>query len=227
MSGDRDITKEMAEMESAKEASSQSETLFISLSVGIIFGCLYFSHSFITDDSIQIFKCPVMREMDAPVAMKKISDIDSYDAEIYIRGFVRQYIRALYPKNSLEAEELFRFIAQHSLGKEKEVYGGYLNDFKKIGDSLDQGRSTDFFPVSSTDIRISKNTLSSSWIVEIDGFMNNRHSALEDDRGAVTLRLEVVKDSARLGGSHSGLYVSNLEVVSMTDPVANNQKNVK
>lgn len=224
---ERDITKELAELQTSKEMASQGELIFYSFATGIVLVCLFLSYIYVTDDQIQVFKCPVMREMDAPVAMKKISDVDEYEAEVFIRGFVRQYVRALYPKNSSEAEGHFKFITQHSLGNQKVLYAGFLKDHVKIGQDLDNGRTTDFFPVNSLDMRISKNSLSDSWIVEIDGYMNNRTSALEDDRGVVTLRLEVVKDKSRLDGSYSGLYVSNVDILTMTDAVANNKKSVK
>lgn len=227
---ERDITLELAEIESHKEIASSNEVVFFSISCGIILCCLTFSWLYHTDDEIQVYACPASREMDAPVAMKRINDIGQYEAENFIRGFVRQYVRALYPKNSGEAEDHFKFIALHSTGKEKEIYKGFLNDLENIGKELDSGKTTDFFPIrpiSDPDsVLMSKSDLG-GWVVEIKGFLNNRHSAMDDDRGVVTLRFEVVKDKARLDGSYSGLYVRAFDIVTVTDSVSNNLKSVK
>lgn len=230
MDEEKDVTLELAELESHKEMASQNEVIFYSVSFGVILCCLFFAWGYHSDDEIQVFACPVTREMDAPVALKKIGDIDDYEAENFIRGFTRQYVRALYPKNSYEAPEHYRFITLHSLGKEKMIYAGFLKDVEKIGRELDQGKTTDFFPIrpisDPESIRMARSD-GGTWIVEVDGFLNNRTSALEDDRGAVTLRLEVVKQKARYEGSYSGLYVQSLDIVTITNAVSNNQKSVK
>lgn len=227
---EKDITLELAELESHKEITSHNEVIFFSISIGVILCCLAFAWGYHSDDEIQVFACPVNREMDAPVALKKVNDLDNYEAENFIRGFVRQYVRALYPKNSSEAPEHFRFITLHSLGKEKSMYAGFARDVEKIGRELDQGKTTDFFPIkpiSDPESIVMAKSDSGTWIVEIDGFLNNRTSALEDDRGAVTLRLEIVKGKARYGGSYSGLYVNSVDILTMTNSVSNNQKSVK
>lgn len=230
MSEEKDVTLELAELEAYKESTSQNEVVFFSVAAGVILCCLFFSWSFHSDDEIQAFVCPVTKEMDAPVSLKKINDIGAYEAENFLRGFVRQYVRALYPKNSSEAPEHYQFIKLHSVGKEREIYSGFLKDMERIGRELDQGKTTDFFPMKPISdpesIRMSQ-VDSTTWVVEIPGVMNNRISALEDDRGIVTLRLEVVKDKARLGGSYSGLYVKSLDILTMTDSVSGNKKSVK
>ena len=147
MSEERDITRELAEIETHKEMTSNNEVIFFSISSGVILCCLIFAWIFHTDDEIQAFVCPVTKEMDAPVALRKINEIDQYEAENFLRGFVRQYVRALYPKNSFEAPEHYRFVKLHSVGKEREIYAGFLKDVERIGRELDQGKTTDFFPI--------------------------------------------------------------------------------
>lgn len=225
-----DFFSKIEKGESLTKASSGGHTAIWGGGVGVILFCLLSSYSLVTDDSIQIFLCPTVREMDAPVAIRKISSATAYEAENYIRGFVRQYVRALYPKNSMEAKEHFKFVYEHSIGKARYDYGGFLKDFEKIGKELDNGRVTDFFPAKPTadadSMRISKKS-DNKWVVEIDGFLNDKKSLVEDDRGIITLRLNVFKEYARLGGSRSGLYVESFEITTMSDAVSDVKKEVK
>ena len=222
----------LEERQILSEKTDGGHLVVIGLAIGVVIFCLWTSYKLIRDDSLQIFSCPESRELDAPVAMKRIRDFGSSNVEIYLRGFTRQFLRAMHPKNSTEASYMYKWLADHTTGRLHSEYLGYDNDHVKIGQALDQGRSTDFFPARPSahkdGIRISKVKGSSDrWIVEVGGFLNDRKTMIQDDRGAVNIRLSVFLGEAKLNGSQSGLYVSKIEILSLTDPVADNVEAVK
>lgn len=204
----------------------------IGLAIGVVLFCLWTSWKLVTDDSLQMFACPQARELDAPVAMKRLRDFSQQNVELYLRGFARRFIRSMFPKNSTEASYMYQWVADHSSGRLRSEYLGYANDHEKIGQALDSGRSTDFFPAKASahkdGIRISAvSGKSGAWVIEVEGFLNDRKTMMQDDRGAVILRLLVYSGDVKLNGSQSGLYVDQVEIVSLTDPVAGNEKTIK
>lgn len=226
-----DLIEHLEEREILKSKTDGGHVFVIGLALGVVLFCLFVSYKLVSDESLQVFACPTSRELDAPVAMKRLRDFGSRDVEAYIRGFVRRYVRSMYPKNSQEASYMYKWVANHSLGNLKIKYRGYDNDHEKIGDDLDNGKSTDFFPARATadkdGFRISKKDgYDTKWVVEIEGFLNDRKSMVNDDRGVVTLRLHIELGEVLLHGSQSGLYVSEVEITNMYDPVSNGIKKI-
>lgn len=227
-----ELIEYLEERQVLSEKTEGGHLVVIGLSMGALLFCLWTSWKLVTDDSLQVFNCPQARELDAPVAMKRMRDFSQQNVEMYLRGFTRRFIRAMFPKNSTEASYMYKWVANHTEGKLRSEYLGYDDDHVKIGNELDSGRSTDFFPAKASahkdGVRISSvKGNSGRWVVEVEGFMNDRKSMIQDDRGAVILRLYVFTGDVKLNGSQSGLYVDKIEIISLTDPVSGSEKTIK
>lgn len=224
MSDLKDILKEEIEVNKLKKI----ELLYIGIIVGL---CLFFvlrGVSLRSDESITTYKCPDKYEKDSTVLLEKITEVSRENMEDEIRSFARKYIQALYPKNGKEAEEFYKYIIRHtkSEGVRRE-YIAYQGDIEKISKKLDNGAVTEFFPKNSQSYQIRKKDNELAWVYEIEGYMNNRITAMQDDRGVVTLRLTISLGEASRSGSYSGLYVDKYEILHMEDVVTKDVKNVK
>lgn len=219
---------ELEEVEKEKERFSSFEIIYLTIVIAVgvsLLSRIYFLYS---DDALIAYKAPEVTEMGAPIKLTRVTELPSDRLHNMLHDFTRQYIRALYPKNSLELEHHYNFIIKHTRNKKLlNEYLGYLEDKEAIGSELDLGKVTWFSPVNSLDLRIRKKQNQKAWIVEIDGFLNNSISSLKDDRGIVTLRFQMTYDRPSSEGSYSGWYVTDYEIITTTDPIANNQKNVK
>lgn len=205
----------------AREAISKGVIIALS------FFCFFLAIQNINDDELQVYSCPANFYQDAPIMLTKIEHEDVDAIEKYLRGFIRQYVRAIYPKNSTEAETMYRFAGNHSKGVLRQTYLGMASKAKDIGSELDGGRFTDFFTVTpiteKNTIIISKKT-DNSWSIQIEGYLNDKKGITNDDRGAVTLKFVVEKGEAKLGGSYSGLYVTSFEIIAVKDYVSGNEE---
>lgn len=219
---------ELKENEIEKNKFNLREIVFFTISFGLIVflaGRIFFLRN---DTTLIAYKAPEVTEMGAPIKLKRITQLKPERIQNMLVDFTRQYIRALYPKNSIEAKHHFDFITRHTLpGKLKDEYMAYSEDLKEIGEELDQGKVTFFSPVNSLDMRMRKKRNEDIWFVEIDGFLNNAMGISKDDRGVVTLRFEITYTAPSSEGSYSGWYVKSYEIITITDAVANNKEDVK
>ncbi len=221
--------EELQKTEFEKSKWSAMEIVFTSTMAGLILFCFGRGIYLRNDDSLIAYRAPDMREMGAPIRLQKIEELRADQIQNMLHDFVRKYIRALYPQNSKEADFLYKYVVRHTRDPRLlREYKSYLQSLESIGEALDKGKTMVFSPVNSLDVRMrKKKDRERAWIIEVDGFLNNRLSLSEEDRGIVTLRFEVAYDRPSLEGSYSGWYVDKYDILTIRDAVANNVENVK
>lgn len=174
-----------------------------------------------SDDIAISYSLPDIRNMDAPVLLKEIDSGTVSDIDNLVKGFVRQYMRARYPKNSLEAETMYTFIARHSSGDIQRDFDGRIGRLVEIGRMLDSGNTVNIYPKSSEDLKIRKDGVLGGWIAEFDGRYVADIGTSESARAYVKVRLEIVRSSPSIKNSPSGFYVNSYKVTYVKDGITN------
>lgn len=221
--------KELSHRETLIKKYIARETISKGVNIGVIIFCIVLAIQNLNDDELQVYSCPVNYFQDAPVVLNEIKHESVDSVEKYLRGFIRQYLRSIYPKNSNEAKDMYLFAGNHSTGGLRQKYLSMAKDHKMIGKELDSGRYTDFFPAGPITEKNSINISMKSegvWSVEIEGYLNDKKGEKRDDRGAVTIKLTVEKGEAKLNGSYSGLYVSSFDIIAVKDQISGNEEKI-
>jgi hypothetical protein len=176
-------------------------------------------YSLWTDKSIPLVVCPRSFELDAPVLMKTITDVESsYIQDRWIRGFIRRYVLNSYPRTEADAEPFYTYLQNHSKGAVQTKYEAYLNQIEEIKVRIASGNTLRFYATNSQDVRIRKNANSGEWTVEIDGYLVKNYGGRQE-RSIKTLRYTVEAGSAtRI--NPDGLYVTDADLEMLTDYVS-------
>lgn len=229
MSQDKEsYLSEIAELDKAKRKYEATELMFSVSTFVLLLFIVIRAINLYTDDTLVSYRAPETTEMGAPIKLTQLEQLKPNEIQNMIYDFSRLFIRSLYPKNSDEAKFHYDYIVRHTTDYDlKNEYQSYLDSVDDVGVQLDSGRFKEFFPLNSLDFRIRKVDGEKEWVFEIDGFLNNRISMIEESRGVVTMRLtiEYLKPSSK--GSYSGWYVKDLEILTLRDVVANNKENIK
>lgn len=223
--------KNLSEIAELEETKRKYETTEIVFSFSTIFLLLFIVARAVTlysDDTLVSYRAPEVVEMGAPIKLTQIEQVEPDKLQNMIYDFSRLFIRSLYPKNSKEAKFHYDYIVRHTTNYDlKNEYKSYLESVDEVGVQLDSGRFKEFFPLNSLDFRIRKIDEKKEWVFEIDGFLNNRISMIEESRGVVTMRLVIEYLKPSTNGSYSGWYVKDIEILTLRDVVANNKENIK
>jgi hypothetical protein len=193
----------------------------VSLFLFILFLSSYQIYLNESDDVAVSYSLPELRNMDAPVLLEEISGGTDSDSDHIMKGFVRQYLRARYPKNSKEARMMYSFVARTSKGNIRKDFLSRLSDMSEISRKLDSGGTTTIYPKSSDNIKIRKNSTLGNWIVEFDGRYVSDIGVNDSSRAYVKVNMEITHGSGSIKNSPSGLYVVVYHVTYMKDGVTN------
>lgn len=229
MNKDRDsYLSELAELDKTKRKYEATELMFSVSTIVLLLFIVTRAIKLYSDDTLVSYRAPEVTEMGAPIRLVQLEQLSPNELQNMIYDFSRLFIRSLYPKNSKEAKFHYDYIVRHTTNYDlKNEYQSYLDSLDDVGVQLDSGRFKEFFPLNSLDFRVRKIDNEKEWVFEIDGFLNNRISMIEESRGVVTMRLtiEYLRPSSK--GSYSGWYVKDLEILTLRDVVANNKENIK
>lgn len=174
-----------------------------------------------SDDIAISYSLPDQRNMDAPVILKEADRGTIKDIDTLMKGFVRQYMRARYPKNGAEAKMMYEFIEKHSKGDIKRDFSSRLDRIEDISRVIDSGSTVNIYPKNSEDLRIRKDGALGSWIAEFDGRYVSDTGLEDSARSLVKVRLEIVQGKESIKNSPSGLYVADYKVTYIKDGVTN------
>jgi type IV secretory pathway component VirB8 len=174
-----------------------------------------------SDDIAISYSLPDQRNMDAPVLLKEADHGTVRDVDTLVKGFVRQYLRARYPKNALEARMMYTFISRHSEGDIKRDFDARLDRLEEIKSKLNGGQTVNIYPKSSEDLKIRKNGILGNWIAEFDGRYVADTGISDSARAYVKVRLEITQGAQSIKNSPSGFYVTEYKVTYIKDGVTN------
>ena len=114
------------------------------------------------DVTVMTFAAPAVHDTNVPQRLSRIENISKDEMEHYLKDFVRQYIRARYPKNDIEAKFMYEFIRDHSSGEIKSDFNSRIENLIKVSDALNSGKITSIYPKNSMNIQIRKSDSNSS-----------------------------------------------------------------
>lgn len=174
-----------------------------------------------SDDIAISYSLPDQRNMDAPVLLKEFDRGTIQDVDTLMKGFVRQYMRARYPKNGEEARMMYEFIAKHSKGDVRKDFLARLDRIEEIKSKIGSGSTVNIYPKSSGDLKIRKNGLLGNWVAEFDGRYVADTGMDASARASVKVRLELTQDTQSINNSPSGFYVTDYKVTYIKDGVTN------
>lgn len=174
-----------------------------------------------SDDVAISYSLPDQRNMDAPVLLKEADRGTIRDVDTLMKGFVRQYLRARYPKNGSEARMMYEFIVKHSMGDIKKDFSARLDRIDEISRLLDSGSTVTIYPKNSEELKIRKNGILGNWIAEFDGRYVADSGTDNSARAYVKVRIEISQGTQSIKNSPSGFYVSDYKVTYIKDGVTN------
>jgi hypothetical protein len=179
-----------------------------------------------SDDSVPIVSCPKEYVVDAPVIMKTIKESSLKEKERWIRGFMRRFVLAQFPRTKDDVQKSFKYIKDHSLDEVYHKYNSLYADSEKISDQIESSYYKFYPKMNNTgyELRISSSSIEGEWFVEIDGYLIKRMSNNEE-RYFPTLKYKVVSGKATMENPE-GLYVSEATMERITDYVSGKKENI-
>lgn len=198
-------------------------SIFIGLSLLLLFQALYSIFEFATDDSIPLVSCPKSYELNAPVILKSVSSSE-LTTDRWIRGFIGRYMKYQFPRTGEDAEKFFTYVKNHSTGSIKRKYQSYLKEMENIEKLINSGFYYKVYAKNSTEVRIRSidNEENKRWIVEVDSYIVNM-AGLDQVRTNPTLRYTVEAGKPTLTNPE-GLYVVKSNMDEKVDYVSGREK---
>jgi hypothetical protein len=215
---EKDELSPLIEKESANNWLNIVMGLFLAVATFLSINCFIDIIHILNDDTIPMVVCPKSFEIDSPVLMKTINLSSAEAKDKWIKGFMRRFVQAQFPRNPSEAEASLKYVVEHSQKDIHARYGGYLNKLEDFQNLLTQGYYYSFYPNNSLDIRIRASGAKGEWAVEIDGFMI-RTAINKEDRTTPTLRY-VVRAGDHTMQNPEGLYVVDGNLLEIADYVS-------
>lgn len=220
---EKDKIDELVENEVLSNSIIMLFVIFISLSVLIAGHSILTMVKMSTDKSIPLVICPQTYDLDAPVVMSTIKDAGIVGQDRWIRGFIRRYVSAQFPRTGQDAREKFKYLVNHSKNNVAFKYQEFLDEIEEITKFIDSGNYYKFYPIDSKDIRIRNYPdTKDTWVVEIDGYLIKRSSGKEE-RYSPTLKYIVQAGESNMDNPE-GLYVIDTSLEQITDYVAGSKK---
>ena len=199
------------EIESQNKFNKDNSRIILALFVAIILLTAYQIMDLVFDDSIMAYQNTTTPSLDAPVVANRLDSVSVKDVESLIRGEVRRYLRARYPKNGKEAKYLYKYVMNHSEGRTKLDFKARLQDITEISKQLDSGSVVSIYPVNSKKILIEEAS-SGKWNIRIPVRRVNSIGTKGDERTEPTIEMTMVYRKPSNKESSSGLYVTNYKV---------------
>jgi len=144
----------------------------------------------------------------------------------WVRGFVRRFILAQFPRTKEDVKKSFKYVKDHSTDSVRFKYEKLLSDAEKISENID-GTHYQFYPKvsdSGYDLRIRKGDSSDEWVVEIDGYLVKKMNNNEE-RYFPTLKYKIKAGKATLQNPE-GLYVVEANIERIVDYVSGKKENL-
>jgi hypothetical protein len=208
-------------------------SLFLRILIFLIAICIVYIYytvtsiiKYSTDDSVPIVSCPREYVTDAPVIMKTIKESSSKEKDRWIRGFIRRFVLAQFPRTKDDVGKSFKYVMDHSMDDVFSKYSALYNDHEKISNYIEINYYKFYPKMNNTgyDLRIRNSSVEGEWFVELDGHLIKRMSNNEE-RYFPTLKYKVVSGKATMENPE-GLYVSEATMERITDYVSGKKENL-
>jgi hypothetical protein len=205
-----------------KEAASSRLNIvagaFLAVAAFLSVTCLVDIINIVGDDSIPLVACPKAYDLDAPVLMKTIKSSGAAEKDKWVKGFIRRFIQAQFPRSPLESKASLEYVAAHARGAVKRRYEGYLDRLKEFNKLLDDNYYYSYYVSNSLDTRIRASGSSGEWAVEVDGFLVRSAGTLEE-RTSPSLHY-VIRAGEHTMANPEGLYVIDSNLLEVADYVS-------
>lgn len=191
---------------------------FLAIAAFLSINCFLDIVHILNDESIPMVVCPKTFELDSPVLMKTISLASPEAKDKWIKGFIRRFINAEFPRSIEESKTSLKYVVDHSKGAIRSQFEGYLDKVEDFNNLMLQGFYFSFYPNNSLDVRIRASGSKGEWVVEVDGFLI-RQVGNKEERSTPTLRY-VVRVGDHTMDNPEGLYVVDGNVSDIADYVS-------
>jgi hypothetical protein len=215
---EQDELKPLVEKEAATNWLSIVSGAFLAIATFVSISSILSIIEISQDDTIPLVVCPEVYDIDSPVLMKTVSSSSPEMKDKWIKGFVRRFLQAQFPRSSQDAEAHVDYVLNHSKGNVKSVYKGYMDQIVDFKGLIDQGFYYAFYPNNTLDVRIRSTGNGGEWAVEIDGFMV-RTAGSKEERTTPTLNY-VIKTGDHTMKNPEGLYVTESNIIEIADYVS-------
>lgn len=219
----KDAFEEIAEKEMLSSEVRTLAGIFIGLALVIILHAVWTMVAMLTDRSIPVVICPRTYELDAPVLMKTVGTDTLKSQDRWIRGFVRRYIQAQFPRTVADVKPSFSYVKNHSKGMVRRRYQALLNDSEEISRIVLMGMKYRFYPAGRESVRIRPEN-KDRWVVEVDGYLVKDMVAAQE-RETPTLRY-IIEAGVPTIDNPEGLYVVETDVEKITDYVSGTKESL-
>lgn len=220
VSEDIDVIQEIEESQQTIINERKNYSILNALLVSLLVISVYFTYRNVTDDSIMVYQCPITNDLDGASKLTQITDGRTRDYETLIRGEIRKFIRAMYPKNALEAKYLWEYAYRHSKGSLKDDFEEKLEYLDKQKDQFRLGNVTSVYPSVPSDEAISIRESGGGWNVSIPVRRVKRFGATGDERIEPTIKMRIESYDPHIEGSESGLYVTDFYLSYVPDSIS-------
>lgn len=219
---EQDELKPLLEREAATNWLLIVSGIFLAVATFVSISSFLNIISILNDDTIPLVTCPRVYELDSPVLLKTVANSPKEVKDKWIKGFMRRFIQAQFPRSAEDAEKHLKFIVNHSTGSVQNAYEGYLDELEEFKGLLKQNFYYAFYPNNTLDVRIRSTGSSGEWAVEIDGFMI-RYASSKEERTTPTLRY-TVKAGDHTMENPEGLYVTDSNILEIADYVSGREE---
>lgn len=222
---DKDIDVE--ESRSAQDALRRLDYLRNIFIMVFLVTSFYLGHSIYDSnftDEVSVTICPRTDSLDTPILMKTMKRANDFNKDKYIRGFIRLYLKYIFPRNGIVKDEndhnkeinipLKYFTKVYNMTSNpfmRVKLERYINGSTKIAEAIDEGRYYRFYPVNSLDLKIFKKKGTRKWVAELDAYLIKHISLYDDIRYTPTIKIEIEQGLATNKNPH-GLYVTDLKI---------------
>lgn len=200
--------------------------LVISLSIVYIYHSVSSIVKYVFDDSIPIVACPKEYSIDSPVLMKTMKEEGVKEKDRWIRGFIRRFILAQFPRTKDDVKKSFQYIKDHSSDDVRLKFERFLSDADKIAETIDANHYQ-FYPKisdSGYEVRIRPGESAEEWVVEVDGYLIKKMNTNEE-RYSPTLKYKIQAGKATISNPE-GLYVVEANIERIIDYVSGKKENI-
>lgn len=210
----------------AQKEDSIATAFLLFVLAGALFGTSVFFdvleiRNKLLDKTVPIVECPVSFELDSPRLLKVIREGSDSSKERWIRGFVRRYVQAQFPRNGVDAETFLPHVIGRSKKEVKKYYQSLFGSLKQFKGLIDQGFYYRVYPVGRTAMRIRLSSVS-RWVVEFDVVMVQQMNGNEK-RSFPTLRYTIEAGEVTLDNPE-GLYVVESNTDTYVDYMTGERK---
>lgn len=174
------------------------------------------------DDNVAVVVCPRDFTLDAPVVMLPVRDASLMVQDRWIKGFIRRYILAQFPRMPSDVEPNLSYLINHSTGSAKKRYQAYGRHKSDMKQTISSGSFYSFYPKATQEIEIRATDVKGIWIINVNGYLV-RYVGLGEERTFPQLFYRVVAGKITRTNPE-GFYVEDTNVTEITDWVSGKTK---